>query len=390
VHVSTYKNWADVAAWYRGLVRGQLETSPAITRAALETVRAIPARDERARIAAIYDYVVRKTRYVGLEFGIHGYQPYRMSQVFARKFGDCKDKAGLLVTMLKQIGVESTLVLARTRRGGDLDAEPASLAPFDHAIAYVPKYDLYLDGTAEFSGSGELPAQDQDIPVLMVQTGKLVRTPVLPAVRNRALTEWKVALAADGSARIDEHLLVAGEAAHEWRSHYQSPGERQDKYSQAWNAKQPGARVDKLEMSVEDLGKPVEVRATTSAPRFARPEGDSLILPVLGREPDMLRSYARLSSRTHPLVLGYPWRQEEKITVTLAAGLKVQRLPEPRTVEAPFGRFTLSVSQRGAAVETVGVVQIDRHRIAKSDYAAWRKFCADVDAAVSQELVVGR
>ncbi len=199
VHVSTYKTWDEVATWYRGLVAEQLQTSPQIHDAVAQAAAGLT--DERARIRAVYDLVVRKTRYVGLEFGIHGYQPYRTTQVFARKFGDCKDKASLLVVMLREIGVEATLVLARTRHGGDLDAEPASLAPFDHAIVYVPKYDLFLDGTAEFSGADELPAQDQDIPVLIVNEGKLKRTPVLSAAHNRVATELHVQLDGNGAAQ---------------------------------------------------------------------------------------------------------------------------------------------------------------------------------------------
>ena len=225
VHVSTYKSWADVAAWYRGLVADELQSSPEIHDAVMQAVKGLT--DERAKIRAVYDLVVRKTRYVGLEFGIHGYQPYRTTQVFARKFGDCKDKASLLVVMLREIGVEASLVLARTRHGGDLDPEPASLAPFDHAIVYVPRYDLFLDGTAEFSGADELPAQDQDIPVLIVSEGKLRRTPVLPAANNRVATDEHVHPGAErrrarrrrgqrrrrGRPRLAHALPVAGRAA---------------------------------------------------------------------------------------------------------------------------------------------------------------------------------
>jgi hypothetical protein len=89
-------------------------------------------------------------------------------------------------------------------------------------------------------------------------------------------------------------------------------------------------------------------------------------------------------------VLGYPWKQEERISVALPPGFKVKRLPEARTVETPFAKFTLQVTQRGANVDSVGIVQVDRHRVATADYAAWRKFCAEVDAAVSQEMVVGK
>src|SRR4029079_1904765 len=116
---------------------------------------------ERAR--AVYDFVVSSTRYVGLELGIHGYKPDKGTHVHARRFGDCKDKAALTIALLREVGAPAELVLVRTRRGGQLAPEPASLAIFDHAIVYVPKLDRYLDGTAEFSGLAELPAQDQGV-----------------------------------------------------------------------------------------------------------------------------------------------------------------------------------------------------------------------------------
>ena len=91
---------------------------------------------------------------------------------FARGFGDCKDKATLIVTMLKELGINATIVILRTGMKGDFETEPASLAPFDHAIAYVPSMDLYLDGTAEFTGSTELPAMDRGSLAIQVNEGK--------------------------------------------------------------------------------------------------------------------------------------------------------------------------------------------------------------------------
>jgi hypothetical protein len=56
--------------------------------------------DERAKVRALYKHVITSTRYVGLEFGIHGFKPYRTTDVYDRRFGDCKDKASLLKVML--------------------------------------------------------------------------------------------------------------------------------------------------------------------------------------------------------------------------------------------------------------------------------------------------
>jgi hypothetical protein len=142
---------------------------------------------------------------------------------------------------------------------------------------------------------------------------------------------------------------------------------------------------------VSDLERPVEVQSQVTVPDWARAEASGeLVMPAVGREPDMLRSYARLSTRQHDLVLGFPWRQEDKVRVHVPQGFLVKRLPEPRTVTAPFGRFTLEARQAGGAVEVSSALEVDRHRIAREDYPAFRKFCADVDAALGQDLVLGK
>src|SRR6202022_5210491 len=86
-----------------------------------------------------------------------------------RRFGDCKDKASLMHAMLEAIGIDSRLALLRMKRLGGIDDHPASLAVFNHAILYVPKYDLFLDGTAQFHGSGELPEDDRGAEALIIE-----------------------------------------------------------------------------------------------------------------------------------------------------------------------------------------------------------------------------
>ena len=139
--------------WAAGTGASSRTSSSPTTRSAGASPRSRRAStDDKAKVRAVYDFVVQKTRYVALEFGIHGFKPYRCAQIFARGFGDCKDKATLIVTMLKELGIPATIVIVRTGMRGDFETEPASLAPFDHAIAYVPSLDLYLDGTAEYTG----------------------------------------------------------------------------------------------------------------------------------------------------------------------------------------------------------------------------------------------
>ena len=168
LHVSTHNDWGQIGDYFWSIAKDQLSPSPQL----LEVVKQLSAKagsDPAARTAAAFDYVVSFTRYVGLEFGIHGYKPYPVAEVLSRGFGDCKDKASLLVALLRELGVPADLVLIRTRHQGRIADLPASLSVFDHAIVYVPSMDRFLDGTARFYGSSELPSEDQGASALVVE-----------------------------------------------------------------------------------------------------------------------------------------------------------------------------------------------------------------------------
>ena len=125
LHVSTYKSWNDVGRWWWGLVHDQLYADDHLKRVVAQLKQG--AKDERELVERVYGWVIENTRYVALEFGIHGFLPYRVPEVVRRGFGDCKDKASLIYTMLREAGVDARLVLVRTRRNGAI-AEAARLA----------------------------------------------------------------------------------------------------------------------------------------------------------------------------------------------------------------------------------------------------------------------
>ncbi|HEY2904018.1 MAG TPA: DUF3857 domain-containing protein [Polyangia bacterium] len=391
LHVSTYATWADVGAWYWRLIADQLASDETLRRAARDAVGS--ATTDREKVRAIHALVLTGTRYVGLEFGIHGFKPYKVTQVLSRRFGDCKDKASLMVALLRAVGVDAQLVLLRTRRAGRIDPQPASLAVFDHAIVYVSKLGIYLDGTAEFSGMDELPNQDQGVMGLRVGAAgaQLIDTPVLSSRHNLAQRRWTIDLDSSGQARIDEALSIAGQAAADWREHYQTPGERLDRYGKVWTARNPGAVLAKVEMpGIEDRNRPVVVRAQATVPRLGEPYGDhELAVPITARESDFTRAYARLSTRTQELIIAYPWQHEEEMIFHLPASLHVAHLPAARTVTSDFGRFRLDVStDAGGRVHVRSALDVTGFRLTPAEYPRFREFLGAIDAVLADRLVV--
>jgi tetratricopeptide (TPR) repeat protein len=389
VHVSTYKSWEEMGRWYWGLIRDQLVPDDEVRQRAQALTRNL--KDDASRVRAIYDYVVQKTRYVALEFGIHGFKPYRCAQIFSRGFGDCKDKATLIVTMLGSLGIKATPVVVRTANKGDIETNPASLAPFDHMIAYVPSLDLFLDGTAEYTGSLELPAMDRGAIALLVNEGnaKLVHLPDPPAADSISVNKLDATLAADGGARLDWRADVSGVEAAEWRVRFHAEATRRQRVQQLFASLLPGSVVASVDAgNLEDVEQRVSLRVRGSAPEFARTASDETLLVPLGRREHMVRDYAPLATRQQDVRLYAQWTQEDDWTIRLPPGARLRGLPSSSSASGPFGSYSVQVESTGSSFHVRTVVTLAKTRIAAAEYAGFRSWCEEVDRALGQRATV--
>ncbi|MEM6290325.1 MAG: DUF3857 domain-containing protein [Myxococcota bacterium] len=393
LHASTYETWNDVGNWYWDLVREQLVVDDSVKEAIATALKDLPAgATERDKVDAIYEYVVRNTRYVGLEFGIHGYKPYRTTEVLSRRFGDCKDKASLLKVMLEEVGIEANLVLVRTRDQGVMPAEPASLAVFNHAITYVPAFDLFLDGTAEWSGPDELPASDQGASVLVVKDGKgaQFRTiPVTSADDNVRVVEQDVTLAASGSAKVAHRVQIRGAAASGIRYQFQSAEQRVERMTRGLGATFPGVTVREVNApGIDDIGTPAVLEATLDVPQWGSGSDGSLRFKVAGRDSSYTAALASKSERTYPLVIDVPMRESHRLRYRLPRGHRFAAMPSATTLQSDVGRFTLEVTPTDDGAQVQTTLELSKRRISPEAYPAFRKFLQSVDASLEQAFEV--
>ncbi|MHB8736514.1 MAG: DUF3857 domain-containing protein, partial [Terriglobales bacterium] len=181
IAVSSFRDWQQFGNWYLQLIRDTFVMDENLRRTTDDLVKNLTSPADK--VNAIYNYVIRNTHYVALEFGIHGYRPYPVTQVYQRRFGDCKDKASLMVAMLARAGIAADVVLVRIRELGLVDPTIPAVADFDHAIVYVPTLHQYLDGTVEYNGPQELPEADQRAFTFRIPAGRMLLEPSLSADR---------------------------------------------------------------------------------------------------------------------------------------------------------------------------------------------------------------
>ncbi len=211
LHVSTIGSIQEFGRWYSNLLEPGLKLDENLQALAAQ----ILARNlsSQGKVQAVYESVQRRTKYVAFEFGVHSYQPYSLATVERRGFGDCKDKAAMIVALLRAVGVPAEFAMMRTRSAGDVDPHAYSVQLFNHAVAYVPELNLYLDGTAEYAALGELPPDDQGALAMTVDAeGKATRRTVPFSAPEANRVNREVLAATQGNELLLSAPLISVDA----------------------------------------------------------------------------------------------------------------------------------------------------------------------------------
>ncbi len=151
VQVTEYASWNEVARWADALFHVDDASHAAVTRLANEIRTANQGRD--AQLVAAIRFVQDDIRYLGIEMGRGSHEPRQPSAVVAQRYGDCKDKALLLASLLRELGIEAYPALVNTKLRAHLDGYLPSPFLFDHVITQV------LDGGKTYWIDGTLSDQ---------------------------------------------------------------------------------------------------------------------------------------------------------------------------------------------------------------------------------------
>lgn len=202
IHYSTGRDWPEFASWYSALLEARQDFDPELDELVASFQES--AGDEGELLEAICRFVADDVRYVGLELGTHGLQPYSPGSVLRRRFGDCKDMSLLLVTLLRAAGIDAHLVVLSTFPNGHPVLNPVSPSLFDHAIVYLDSLGIYFDPTARFVGLGALPWQDQGAVGIIIdkEEPRLVELPVARAEDNRLEMELSLGAVDESSGLV--------------------------------------------------------------------------------------------------------------------------------------------------------------------------------------------
>jgi tetratricopeptide (TPR) repeat protein len=394
VQISTFEDWNAFATWFSSLIRDQHIASDPIKEKVAELVEGKETRYEKVR--ALYDFVTGEITYQAWPLNVHAYKPYTTTAIFDKREGDCKDKAILFNTMLKEIGVDAypVLIMAEGSRSAEDFTLPV-MHHFNHCISYVPDADgngkaLFLDGTAQYhSAGGPPPASDRGAKVLVVKPdGGVIETIPTGTPEDMGIDQkWTVTVSEDGKAVIEGEMAFRGDVATAFRRIFSVEGQRKLVLQSILTQTFGKVRIQETDFDdMKDLAQPrTSFRMKVEVSNFAKEDGDYQTLPASFVEfvSGQFQSLIARTEREHDLLLSPPISERTEVTYTVPESWSVEVAPENATIEVDAGAFILDASHEGNTLSLKRTFEVRQPRVRTDDYPTFRD-------AVSRAASVGK
>lgn len=382
------KDWKEFGKFVYSLKENKDKLPPA-------TIAAIHAlvdnlTDERKKIEILYHYMQQNTRYISIQLGIGGWQPFDASSVAQKKYGDCKALTNYMYALLKEAGIKSvyTLVKAGTYKRYMHEEFPAQ--QFNHVILSVPypKDTVWLECTNQTVPPGYLGDFTCNRYALMIQEdgGHLIRTPsytLKDNVENKKIT-----------AILDEEGNLKGE------SHTTYSGLQQDDLFGLINTRTKKEQMEYLKKAIDLPNYDISSFDFTAVPssipsvienihfianNYAQVSGKRLFI-----QPNVLsKNYLKLKEgeRVNDIDLMFEYRIMDTVEIAIPAGFAIENMPEPVSFTNQFVSYATSCKFDKNKITYTRFLERRSGRFPKADYPVLFKTYNDMFKSDRMKIV---
>jgi len=400
------QRWAEIGNWYDVLASPRTEAPLEINAKAKEI--AGPATDFKAKIQTVAGFMQREIRYVGIEVGIGGLQPHAAADIFKYRYGDCKDKATLLISMLNAVGVRATWVLVDTHRGYVDPALPSRDG--NHMIAAIEmpsgysdpdlravvtahtgrRY-LIFDPTDTYTPIGLIRPELQGSYGVLVaaKDSQIIGLPILAADASTMNRAASFSLDADGTLKGKVVETRSGENASHYRYLYNAETEKEQREYMEHRLQRDLASFTLDSASAQnthDMSKSVVVNFSLTASRYAKPAGDLLLVRprVLGTNAERFND----KPRRYPIDMGETGTWRDTIDVAVPAGYVVDDMPEPVSVDVGFASYKSEVKAADGVLHYSREYKVNELALGPEKYADVRKLMGAIASDENNSAVL--
>jgi hypothetical protein len=361
--------WREIGLWQEQLEEHRPDPTPEITAKTQELIAGAP--DFYTKLSRITDYIQKNIRYFIVAKGIGGWQAHYAADIYRNRYGDCKDKSTILISMLQAVGIRAHYLHVDSRRG-IIDPDAPSLVG-NHMITAIELPDGAIDprlmATVKAVNGKTLlifDPTDEVTPVGLIRSAlqgafgnlangsdsQVLRMPVLSPESGGLSRKGSFTLTADGALAGDVNEVFTGDdAANErWRIKETDSRELHESIERALGSDLPGLAFKGFEFhQTTDLDKPVGLDLHLAASNYAHPAGTLLLLRprVLGSHVRSVPDVMEGKHRIYSIELGHPGHFHDSFDIAIPPGYIVDETPDPVNIDLDFASYHSSVSAKG-------------------------------------------
>jgi hypothetical protein len=359
-------SWNEYGKWIQTLNNGRNQLPPATLDKIKKMTEHLQTPEEKVKV--LYEYLQGKTRYVGIQLGIGGLQPFEASVVDETGYGDCKALSNYMISMLQAIGIRSHYALIDAGRDYDrLDAGFPS-HQFNHVLVAVPveRDTLWLECTSQTNPFGYQGYFTGDRQALLIteEGATVVNTSRYPAEQNSQSRTADVHIDVTGDAKAKVKTTYSG-----LRYEYQnldfvvnSQYDQQKKWVQA-NTRIPSFDINSFSMKNNKQRLPSAiVDLDLTLRRYASVSGKRIFLtPNLMNKSSYIPE--KIESRKTNVVQEDAFVTNDTIRYHLPESLYPEFLPEPVKMTSRFGEYEAQFK-----IDQGNLIYIRRLKVNKGEF----------------------
>lgn len=392
--VDNYKgnmmSWKDFGKFVYSLKVGRDQLPDNIKQAVHQLADGLT--DPKQKISRLYKYMQENTRYVGIQLGIGGWQPFDAKYVATNGYGDCKALVNYMSSLLKEAGINSYYTLVRAGKYANYITSEFPSQQFNHVILCVPlqKDTMWLECTSQTMPAGYLGDFTEGRLALMIDEsgGQLVRTPEYGKKENQQTRSIKAVLESNGTLQVKANTNYKGlqqDNIHDLINHLS-----RDKVKEYLHEELDFATYDINQFGYEEkktaipsIGEILDI----SVSNYATITGKRLfIIPNI-----MTRSYqkpAADSTRRYDIQLGIAYVETDTAEIQLPAGYEAEALPADVSLNTAFGAYTSTTKLKDGKIYYYRRMEQSGGRFPASDYAQLVKFYEAIYKADRNRIVL--
>jgi len=347
------------------------------------------AKSDKEKIEILYKYMQDKTRYVSVQLGIGGYQPFSAEYVDSKGYGDCKALSNYMYSLLKAVGIPSHYVLVSAGEGEDDIITDFPSSQFNHIILCVPqpKDTIWLECTNQQQPFNFLGSFTEDRHVLLITEngGKLVKTPRYGKKINTQIRIANLKIGADGNAngnvntifngmyfenRIDLINQSAKEQKDALKTDYTIAGLEFESFKFVVNKNEIPNIQEYLDVNIQGFAPVTNKRMFVKLNVF----NESGFVP-------------KNEERKIPFKLDYEYINVDSILIEIPDGYIVESMPQPIKIETKFGYYQTTTNQKENQIIYIRTYVTEKGIFSTADYKAYYDYRKQTVKADKAKLV---